>query len=127
MNKELDYINKKELSEKETLLFYLDIGDLPEVALSKMGLNVSEIPYVNLVICIKILNEGWYPNWKDKEETKYYNYFDLESGFSYWTTTYDNTVTTVPSALCLKDEETAKLAKSILIDLYKEVYEEQSK
>jgi hypothetical protein len=121
MNKELDYINKKELSEKETLLFYLDIGDLPEVALSKMGLNVSEIPYVNLVICIKILNEGWYPNWKNKEETKYYNYFDLESGFSYWYT--NSTYTIIPSALCFSSSELAKQASTYLIDLYKQVYE----
>jgi hypothetical protein len=123
MNKEIEYINKKELSEKETLLFYLDIGDLPEVALSKMGLNVSEIPYVNLVICIKILNEGWYPNWKDKEETKYYNYFDLESGFSCWGTTYRTTATIVPSALCFSSSELAKQASTYLIDLYKQVYE----
>jgi hypothetical protein len=121
MQKELSYIKNKNLSERETLIFYIDIGNSPIQALDNMGYEIK-IPYENLCKCIKILNEGWWPDFENESQYKYWNYFKLKGGFSSWNTTYNDTLTDVPSALCLKDEETAKLAKTILFDLYEEVY-----
>jgi len=121
MNKELEYIKKKKLTEKETFLFYIDIGYKPKEALFNIKGTFST-PYEQLCECIKILNEGWYPNWNNQNEYKYWIYFTLNGGFSYNNVTYRNTSAHVPSALCLRTEELANLASKILLPLYEQVY-----
>lgn len=121
MEQELQFIQKRGLTEKETFEFYTNIGYKPSETLLKMGFFITT-PYEQLCCCISILNEGWWPNWENEHEVKYWNYFTLKGGFSYWSTNSHSTNTNVPSALCLKDELTAKLAQSFLLNLYKEVY-----
>jgi len=121
MEQELQFIQKKGLTEKETFEFYTNIGYKPSETLLKMGFNVNS-PYEQLCCCISILNERWWPDWENERELKYWIYFTLKGGFSCHFVTYRHTNTFVPSALCLKDEATAKLAKSLLLDLYEEVY-----
>ena len=43
------------------------------------------IAHYKLTVIIKALNEGWFPNWKDKNEWKYYPYFIFEgNAFLYY-------------------------------------------
>ena len=121
MEPELLFIKNKKLTEKQTFEFYINIGYNPTETLLKMGL-IFNTSYEQLCSCIKILNEGWYPNWENEAEYKYWNLFKMNGGFSFWRTTYNNTDAYVPSALCLKDVETANLAKHILLELYEKVY-----
>lgn len=93
----------------------------PEEALIDLGYKLGS-DYDNLCLSIKILNEGWVPDWEDQNQPKYYNYFRMKGGFSYVDVYYTDTNTTVPSALCLKDEHTANLACILLTKLYKKVY-----
>lgn len=93
----------------------------PEEALIDLGYKLGS-DYDNLCLSIKILNEGWYPNWENENENKYWIWWTMKGGFSCHTVTYTHTVTLVPSALCLKDEHTANLACILLTKLYKKVY-----
>lgn len=72
---------------------------------------------------IKLLNEGWYPNWNNSSEYKFFNYFKMDGGFSYWYSDFYNTYPNVPSALCLKSQELARFVSEHFLDLYKKIYE----
>lgn len=93
----------------------------PEEALINLGYKLGS-DYDNLCLSIKILNEGWVPDWEDQNQPKYYNYFRMKGGFSYYYVDYFNTNTYVPSALCFKSEDTANLACLLLLKLYEKVY-----
>lgn len=75
-----------------------------------------------LIIIIKALNEGWYPNWENENEYKWMNYFQMKDGFSYWDTHFYITTTIVPSALCLKNKELAEYCALRFYKLYEEYY-----
>ena len=88
-----------------------------------LDINESKTPYERLCIIIKALNEGWYPDFKNGDEYKFYNYFHMDNGvFSYCHTTYYFSNVYVPSALYLKSAELAKYAVEIALKEYKEVY-----
>jgi hypothetical protein len=88
-----------------------------------LGINESITPYERLCIIIKALNEGWYPDFKNGNEYKFYNYFHMDNGvFSYFHTYYNYSNVSVPSALYLKSSELAKYAVEIALNEYKEVY-----
>jgi len=77
-----------------------------------------------LTIIIKALNDGWYPNWDNSGENKYFPYFDMRGcGFSYSNTRCNITFTTVPSALYLKSEELAVFCGKKFLHLYKDYYQ----
>ena len=80
------------------------------------------VAFKKLIVIIQALNEGWYPNWENENEYKYWNYFRMKGGFSYSITYYFNTYTDVPSALCLKSNELAIHAAEIALDEYKDYY-----
>jgi len=95
--------------------------------LSDLGpeLATKHLAEYKLSIIIKALNEGWYPNWKNPDEYKYFPYFNMnldDCGFSYRSTTYSSTCTDVPSALFLKSSELAAYCGLKFISLYKEYY-----
>lgn len=82
----------------------------------------DERGYKRLKVIVKALNEGWYPNWENELEYKYYNYFKMKGGFSYWNTNNYGTITLVPSALCLKSNDLALHCFEIAKEEYKEYY-----
>ena len=93
----------------------------PEEALINLGYKLGS-DYDNLCLSIKILNDGWYPNWENENENKYWIWWTMKGGFSCDTVNYDNTDTSVPSALCLKTRELAEHASKIAYKEYKEYY-----
>jgi hypothetical protein len=84
--------------------------------------SVSDIAFKKLKVIIKALNEGWYPNWENENEGKYWCWWTMKGGFSYYTTSYYSTFTFVPSALCLRTRELTEHAAKIALQEYKEYY-----
>lgn len=82
----------------------------------------DEIGYKKLKLIIKALNEGWYPNWKDENERKWFNYFNMSGVFAYYATYYNYTDTYVPSALYLKNRELAEHCAKIALEEYKDYH-----
>lgn len=75
-----------------------------------------------LIIIIKALNEGWYPNWEDSNQYKYSPYFNMPCGFSYWHTGSYVTNTSVPSALLVKSNELDMYCSQKFSSLYKDYF-----
>jgi len=83
----------------------------------------NDIGFKKLKIVIKALNEGWYPNFNDTNENKYWNYFNMNKDvFSCYTTDYSSTSMYVPSALYLKSRDLAVHCVKICLDEYKDFY-----
>jgi hypothetical protein len=81
------------------------------------------IAYYKLSIIIEALNEGWYPDWDNDSQMKYFAYFNKNSGvFSCYSTDYNISDMIVPSALYLKSEDLAYYIGNYFIDLYKDIY-----
>ena len=99
-----------------------DVLNINQELLFLVSDNKNEIAYKKLKTIIKALNEGWYPNWENQNERKYYNYFTMRGGFSSYATAYNDTNTSVPSALCLKSNELAEYAAKIAFKEYNEYY-----
>jgi len=96
-----------------------------ETACDSLGIkpNKNVTPYEKLTTIIKALNQGWYPNFDDENERKWFNYYQKNQGvFSFCTVFYNATHMLVPSALYLKDEKTAKYANEMFFNEYKELY-----
>jgi hypothetical protein len=92
-----------------------------ETACDSLGVkpNKNVTPYEKLTTIIKALNQGWYPNFDNAYERKYFNYYQKNNGvFSFCTVDYDF----VPSALYFKDEKTARYANEKFFKEYKELY-----
>jgi hypothetical protein len=79
--------------------------------------------FIKLSIIIESLNEGWKPDFNDKNQCKYYNWFRIENRKFVFDDTYcDSGHITVPSTLYLKDKKTAIYCKNNFYELYKEYY-----
>lgn len=76
--------------------------------------------YQKLIIITRALNEGWTPDWKNSNETKWYPYFTMKSGFGFSGTlcTYSYTITHAGSRLCFKTEALAKYAGQQFESIY---------
>jgi len=60
------------------------LGELPPNHLISQWktayLTDSQIAGLKLEYCIKAVNEGWKPNWKDSDQYKWYNWFEYKNG-----------------------------------------------
>ena len=85
--------------------------------------NIRLTNQLKLETVIEALNEGWKTDFNNINQKKYYNYFNMENGlFVFLGTGYNYGLMSVPSALYLKDEETAIYCKDNFFELYKEYY-----
>ena len=82
----------------------------------------DEIAYKKLKIVVKAINQGWVPDWDNKNQSKWWPWFNLSSGFgfSHSNYDYDYTHTAVGSRLCFASEAQSNYAASQFIDLYKQ-------
>ena len=76
--------------------------------------------HLKIQIIAKALNEGWYPNWNDTNEYKYYPWFKASPGVGFSFSDYDFALTrsTVGSRLCFKSRDLAEYAGKQFIDIY---------
>lgn len=85
------------------------------------SLSKRVIDSQRLVVVIKALNEGWYPDW-DKDDYKYYPYFTMRGcqvfiGVNRWTS-----YTNVPAPSLLKSDRLVRYIASQFLDLYRSVF-----
>lgn len=83
--------------------------------------EISDMAYDKIKLIVKVLNEGWKPNWRDENEYKYYPYFrfDKNAGrFSYSDYDYGIVYSFVGSRLVFKSQKLAEFAGKLFIDIY---------
>ena len=116
---EIGYINKPITSFKDAC----DVLGITEYDILKPNYDTKIQAFIKLSTVIESLNKGWKPNFNDINQKNYYNRFRMENGlFVFAATTYYYRSVHAPSALYLKDEETAIYCKDNFFDLYKEYY-----
>ncbi|MGE8528472.1 hypothetical protein [Chryseobacterium rhizosphaerae] len=90
---------------------------------NNVGLSDDEIAYRQVKLIVKVLNEGWVPDWTNSNETKYYPWFKMGSssgsGFSYHVYDYWGSFSYVGSRLCFKSRELAEYAGEQFTEIYK--------
>lgn len=75
-------------------------------------------------IVTEALNEGWVPNWDNKNEKKWQLYFNMQTGeFSLSLVIYSCECSDVPSRLCFKNEELARHAVKYFSDIYRSLFQ----
>jgi hypothetical protein len=84
--------------------------------------SIDDIAFKKLKIIARALNEGWYPNWGNTNEYKYFIWWNMQGGFSYYDVGCHYSATGVPSALCFKSRELAEHMSNIAFNEFKEYY-----
>ncbi|HAT3998580.1 TPA: hypothetical protein I9Y90_000062 [Elizabethkingia anophelis] len=90
-------------------------------AMECVSLTDDEIAYKQIKLIASALNDGWVPDWNDRNQTKYYPWFRMGSssgGFSYDGFVCDLSLSIVGSRLCYKSSELAKYAGTQFISIY---------
>jgi hypothetical protein len=88
--------------------------------------NKALIALAKLLIIIQVINDGWKPDWNNRNEYKYYPWFDMEKtksnpgGFSLVGVYGLFTVSHVGSRLCFKSRELTEYTVKQFIDLYRD-------
>ena len=83
----------------------------------------DELAYKKLKVIVRAINDGWVPDWSNRDQYKYYPWFEvLSSGFGFSDSDYDCTYTDayVGSRLCFESREKSDYAASQFVDLYKQ-------
>ena len=94
---------------------------IPDFSHFRKKLRKSMAAHYKLMIIAEALNEGWEPDWNDKNQYKYYPWFEvLSSGFGFSDSGYgcDLTLTDVGSRLCFKSRELSTYAGKQFNDIY---------
>jgi len=90
---------------------------------SILGLDIDTLNYEKIKVVAKAINNCWVPDWSNRDQYKYYPWFEvLSSGFGFSDSYYGCTFasTGVGSRLCFESSEKAKYAGTQFIDLYKQ-------
>ena len=86
-------------------------------------LSAPKYALEQLELIATVLNEGWYPNWGDSNEYKYYPYFVWDKsrsgfGFSYAGYNYVYSLTSVGSRLVFRNAKLAEFAGKLFMEIY---------
>lgn len=105
----------------------LGIEPINEEVFTKLGFTKDEIAYRKLKTVVEALNEGWRPDWSDRSDYKYWNWFvynPSSAGFgcAYTNNAPSHTNTYVGSRLCFKTRELAAYAGRQFEDLYNDFF-----
>ena len=77
--------------------------------------------FEKLKLISKVANQGWYPNWKNTDENKYFPYFEYIKGvFSFYTVDCNYTIIYGPSALLYQSNDLAYFMGVYYFDLYED-------
>lgn len=114
----------------ERVKTYEDACRITDYPLGGFGKDTKdESAYKALKVIAKALNEGWTPNWDDKEEYKYYPWFSIvrdhsgaAAGLAFSSANYavSSATTNIGSHLCFKTEALAKYAGKQFIKLWED-------
>ena len=80
-----------------------------------------------LMVIAEALNEGWQPDWSNREWDKWHPWFDMDDSssagrFSFCGAVNRYSASTVGSRLCFKSEELADYAGTQFLELYRELF-----
>lgn len=109
MEKEFDFRTIKTFEDACTRLG-IDPSNLPDVSMIPEDLAKPIIAAYKLMIVYRAINNGWKPDWSDRDQYKYYPWLSVLSsgfGFSYSNSFYDNSLSSVGSRLCTDTSEKA--------------------
>lgn len=96
-------------------LHLIDFSFLPESS------QRSAYAFHQLCTIAEALNEGWQPNWDDRDQPKYHGWFQSkEDGFSYGVLACGGVDAAVGSRLVYKSLDLAEYAGTQFIDIYRE-------
>ena len=96
---------------------------LPDVSLLEKEFRNSVIAQYKLQVIIKVLNEGWTPDWNDSNQYKYYTWFNMRNNTLSFRNYHDwATFSGVGSRLCLKTSTLAEYCGKQFIGLYKDLF-----
>ncbi len=111
------------LDEAHSLLYHIgySLEEIIDITNEQYNLNQSKEPYYLLIMVIKIYNDGWYPNLTKNNEERYSFKMESNGDLTYWSND-SKYLMYIPSALCLKSIEIAKLCSENHTDLIKKVY-----
>jgi hypothetical protein len=85
--------------------------------------TADEIAYRKLKIITKAYNEGWEPDWNNKNEYKWYLWFYMDKpGFRLYVADHCCASSTVGSRLCFKSEKLALDAAKKFESIYKQFF-----
>lgn len=83
-------------------------------------ISESQIASLKLEYCIKTINEGWKPNWSNKNEYKYYNWFEHNcSGLVFLFCEVCSVHCDCGSGFFYKSKEKAEFGAKHFLQLYK--------
>ena len=117
------FTERKDIRDKvKSFLDACNILDVDPKSVYHSSDNQMDVAFKKLKIIIKALNEGWWPNFEDDKQFKYWNYFRLKGGFCFWHTDYNINGTGVPSTLLLKSDKLARYVSEIALEEYKILY-----
>ncbi len=90
-----------------------------------LGLDFDTINYERAKLIVKTINQGWTPDFNNRQQTKYYPWFEVSAsgiGFSGSHYDYTRTITAVGSLLCTDTQDKAKYIAAQFEDLYKDYF-----
>jgi hypothetical protein len=99
-----------------------ELGIDPDDVYNKKDLP-DEIAFKKLKVIAKAINNGWVPNWNDKNQYKWFPYFNLSSGFGFSRSYYYCTAadSIVCSRLCFETNQLSSYVGQQFEDLYKDL------
>jgi len=105
----------------------LDLAGMTKQEFDRKHSSLTAPKYAleQIELFVKVLNEGWTPDWSNGNETKYYPYFiwnKSKSGFGFATTNYYyvSADAAVGSRLVFKNSELAEFAGKLFEAIYNE-------
>lgn len=118
---QVEKLNQKVTDRIKTFEDVLEDNNISELDFKNScnGLSEDEIAYKQIKLIVKSLNKGWNPDWNNRNEYKYYPYFNMESGgFSRANSYLWITFTYVGSRLCYSSGELAEYAGTKFNSIY---------
>lgn len=83
----------------------------------------SMIAYHKLTVIVRALNNGWLPDWENKNERKYYPVFLYSpAGLTYVSIYNTSTAARIVSRICFSSPALAEYAADHFADLYRDFY-----
>ncbi len=98
--------------------------DIPDFSMLPKDLRKHFEALYKMIVIVEALNEGWKPNWDDRNEYKYYPWFVMSpSAFAFYFSFCDVTSALAGSGsrLRLRTSELAEYVTKQFIDIWKDI------
>ena len=114
---------KEEFNFRDITSFEVACNHLGKPIPSFDGLSLKEINLLKLSRVIEVINNGWKPDFRDRNQNKWYPYFitDSDDVGTYDYTYYSLFIMALPLALYLESQEKAEYMGKTFTDLYNEL------